>query len=318
MNLKEAYTTLEIPQGASEAEAKKKFRELSKKLHPDNKETGDEAKFKKINEAYQRIQAGEDDPREAYANGGGAPFHRYGQQRAQVVELTNIDIGAVVSFKEAVLGLKKEIKYQRQAKCLNCGGAGQIKLNNGCKKCGGRGQVITKQTTNNQSFVSVSTCTECYGKANVAECKECKGDGLVHTDVSVHVSIPAGILDGTTLRLQGMGNYAGSIMGVMDQYTDAFLHVTVTPDPSGLRIDGRSVVSNLTISLLDALRGCERSVKTIFGSANIKVKPGSRNKDEVIIPDCGVGGAGTQRVILDVQYPKNTDKLVGVLIDEVI
>lgn len=313
MNLKEAYATLEIPQGSSETEAKKKFRELSKKLHPDNKETGDEAKFKKINEAYQRIQAGEDDPREAFARGQGQGPIRY----QQVIELTNVEVQTTVSFKESVLGTKKEIKYSRQAKCTACGGAGEIRMNNGCQKCGGRGQVVNKQTSNGQSFVSISTCTACYGKTPVTECGSCKGEGLVYTDVSVHVSVPAGILDGTTLRLQGMGNYAGSLMGMMDQYTDAFLHVTVTPEP-GLSIEGQSVVSHLSISLLDALRGCERSVKTIHGQKTAKIKPGTRNKEEVIIPHCGVGGTGDQRVILDVQYPTNTDKLVGVLIDEEI
>jgi molecular chaperone DnaJ len=315
MNLKEAYATLEIPDGSSEAEAKKKFRELSKKLHPDNKETGDEAKFKKINEAYQRIQSGEDDPREAYANGAGPGWANFRQQRqqAQVIELTNVEVGTIISFKEAVLGTKKEIKYSRQAKCQNCGGNGEIKLNNGCQKCGGKGQVISRQG----NMIAVATCPDCFGKANVTECSACKGDGLVNTDVSVHVSIPAGIRDGTTLRLQGMGNYAGSVMGIMDQYTDAFCHVTVHPEP-GLRIEDQSVVSDLTISLLDAIKGCERSVKTIHGQKTAKIKPHSRNKDEVIIPHCGVGGQGPQRVILDVQYPKNTDKLVGVLINEEI
>lgn len=311
MNLKEAYTTLEIPEGSSEAEAKKKFRELSKKLHPDNKDTGDEAKFKKINEAYQRIQAGEDDPRESYTQG--TPWSNIRPQRQQVVELTNVDVGVTISFKEAVLGTKKEIKYPRQAKCRNCGGNGEIKLNNGCQKCGGKGQVIHRQG----NMVAIATCPDCFGKTNVTECNVCKGNGLVDTDVSVHVSIPAGVLDSTTLRLQGMGNYAGSVMGIMDQYTDAFCHVTVIPE-DGLRIDGQSVVSDLTISLLDAIKGCERSVKTIHGRKTAKIKPHSRNKDEVIIPHCGVAGQGSQRVILDVQYPKNTDKLVGVLLDEVI
>src|SRR5271157_5191928 len=132
MNLKEAYATLEIPEGTSEAEAKKKFRELSKKWHPDvNKDKGAEATFKKINEAYQRIQSGEDDPREsAYANGG-AKWANVRQQQ-QVIELTNVEVSVTISFKEAVLGVKKELKYPRTAKCRNCGGHGEIKLNNGC------------------------------------------------------------------------------------------------------------------------------------------------------------------------------------------
>lgn len=310
MNLKEAYAALEIPEGSSETEAKKKFRELSKKLHPDNKETGNEAAFKKINEAYQRIQKGEDDPVPMQGGGGWGSHFR----RQQVVELQNVEVSTTVSFKESVLGTKKDIKYQRQAKCQNCGGQGAIKLNNGCKKCGGKGQTVVRQG----NMVAVTTCDQCYGRSNLEECKLCSGQGFLHTDVSVHVSVPAGILNGSTLRLQGMGNFAGAMfMGFGDQYTDAFLHITVTSEP-GLTIEGRNVVSHLSISLLDALRGCERSVNTIYGRKTAKIKPGTRNKEEVIIPHCGVGGMGDQRVILDVQYPKDTDKLIGVLLDEVI
>lgn len=311
MNLKEAYATLELPDGASEAEAKKKFREFSKKLHPDvNKEKDAEAKFKKVNEAYQRIQKGEDDPREMHQNGHASGI-RYGQQ--QVVQLEHVQVSTTISFKEAVLGTKKELKYQRHAKCNDCAGAGEVKLNNGCKKCGGKGQVVMRQG----NMVAITTCTDCFGKTNVKACETCKGEGLLHTDVSVHVNVPAGISDGNILRLQGVGNYAGSFMGFADQYTDAFCHVAVTPE-AGLNIEGRSVVSHLTIPLLDAIRGCKRKVKTIHGEKEIQVKPQSRNCDEVIIPHHGVGGTGDQRVVLDVQYPKNTDKLIGVLLDEVI
>lgn len=309
MNLKEAYATLELSDGAGEAEAKKKFRELSKKYHPDvSKEKDAEAKFKKINEAYQRIQKGEDDPVPMQNGGSWSPHYHQ-----QVIQLENIEVHTTISFKESVLGCKKEIKYQRQAKCQNCGGNGEIKLNNGCKKCGGRGQTVVRQG----NMVTVTTCNECYGRANVEECKACTGNGTLHTDVSVHVSVPAGIINGSVLRLQGMGNYAGSFMGLADQHTDTFCHIAVTPE-DGLSIDGQSVVSKITISLLDALQGCKRKVKTIHGDKEIQIKPLSRNNDEVIIAHHGVGGAGNQRVILDVQYPKNTDKLIGVLVDEVV
>lgn len=310
MNLKEAYATLEIPQGTSPEDAKKKYRELTKKYHPDiNKEPGAEDRFKKINEANQVIQTGKStdpqDRRSAYHQGG---FHRQ-----QVIQLENVEVNLTISFKESVLGCKKEIKYSRQSKCQNCGGAGSVKLNNGCKKCGGRGQVINRQG----NMVMVTTCNECYGQANMAECDVCHGGGTLQADVSVHVSVPAGILDNNTLRLQGMGNYAGSFMGLADQHTDAFCHVHVTQEP-GLNIEGTSVVSHLTIPLLDALRGCKHKVKTINGEKEIQIKSQSRNCDEVIIPHCGVGGIGDHRVVLDVEYPKNTDKLIGVLLDEVI
>ncbi len=311
MNLKEAYATLELSQGATPEEAKKKYRELTKKYHPDvNKEPGAEDKFKKINEAYQCVQNGKGNDREEMPqhNPWGGGF-----TRQQVIQLENIEVGVTVSFKESVLGCKKELKYQRHGKCPDCSGQGEIKLNNGCKKCGGKGQVITRQG----NMVMVTTCSECYGRTNTEECKTCHGNGTVHTDVSVHVSVPAGVTNGSVLRLQGMGNYAGSFMGMADQHTDAYCHVNVIPEP-GLSIEGLNVISRLTISLLDALQGCERTVKTINGDKKIKIEPHSRNRDEVVIPHCGVGGNGAQKVILNVEYPKNTDKLIGVLLDEVV
>lgn len=310
MNLKEAYTILELSQEATPEEAKKKYRELTKKYHPDvNKEPGAEDKFKKINEAYQCVQNGKGSDREEMRSrpwgGGFAKQH--------VIHLENIEVNTTVSFKESVLGCKKELKYNRQAKCPDCNGAGEIKLNNGCKKCGGRGQTVMKQG----NMVAITTCNECWGRSSVEDCKACSGNGTVHTDVSVHVSVPAGINDGMVLRLQGMGNYAGSFLGMTDQYTDAYCHVHVTPE-ADLTIDGQHVISHLTIPLLDALRGCDRTVKTINGNKKIKIQAGSRNRDEVIIPHCGVAGTGDQKVILNVEYPKDTNKLIGVLLDEVV
>lgn len=309
MKRAEAYSTLEISDGASVDDAKKAFRQLSKKFHPDNKDTGSEAKFKKINEAYQAISNNKFDDTPRPQNwGGGGGFHRQ-----QVIQLENVETSTTVSFKESILGCKKEIKYTRHVKCQDCGGAGEIKLNNGCSKCGGRGQIVNRQG----HMVMVTTCDECHGRSNVSNCNTCHGNGTMQAEVSVHVSVPAGVVDGNTLRLQGMGNFAGSFMGLADQFTDAFLHITVTPE-EGLSLEGRTVISHLSISLLDALRGCTRKVKTIYGEKEIKVLPNSRNRDEVIIPHCGVGNSGDQKVILDVEYPKNTEKLIGALIDEVV
>jgi molecular chaperone DnaJ len=305
MKLKDAYTILELDSGASPEEAKKKYRDLTKKFHPDvNKDPGAEAKFKKINEAYQVVQSGKSNEREDMR-----PTHSY--HRQQVVQIEHITIEATISFKESVLGCKREVKYSRQGKCQKCGGNGEIHLNNGCKKCGGKGQVIIRQGIT----VMISTCTDCYGKSDVEGCSSCKGIGTLKTDVSVHVGIPAGITNDTTLRLQGMGNYAGSFMGFADQHTDAYCHVTVTAEP-GLRLEGRNVVSHENVSLLDALKGCSRTVNTIHGKKEIRIEPKSKNFEEVVIPNCGVDGIGNQRVILEVQYPQNIDKLIN-LLDEV-
>jgi len=315
MNFKEACTTLGIETSATADEAKKSFRQLSKKLHPDNKETGDEDKFKKINEAYQRFQEGDKPEAPAmpggwYRNQGGINIHSP-FRRQVMIESENIELNTTISFKESVLGVKKEMKFKRYTKCVACEGQGEAVLNNGCKNCGGRGQVTGRQG----NMIFSRTCHVCHGQVQTEQCKECKGNCVIEADVSVHVSVPGGVQTGNTLRLQGMGHYTTNFMG-MDQHTDAFLHITVTPE-SGLSLAGKDVVSTLKISLLDALRGCNRDVKTIEGKKEVEVKALSRNKDEIIIPRLGVNGEGSHRIILDVQYPKDTTKLVGVLVDEV-
>jgi molecular chaperone DnaJ len=309
MNLKEAYATLELAEGASPEEAKKKYRKLTKTFHPDiNKESGAEDKFKKINEAYECVKNGKGNDPEPITNNRG-PFH----PRAQVIQLENIELKMTIDFKESVLGCKKEVKYSRKAKCSTCDGIGELRINNGCTVCGGKGKVTAQQ----RGMVFISTCPKCQGQSSTKPCHTCKGNATLQADVSVHVSVPAGVCDGNTLRLQNMGNYAGSIMGFMEQYTDAFCHITVLQE-EGLSIEGKSVILTLVLPLIDALRGCTRTVKTILGEKEIEIKPQSRNRDEVIIPHLGVAGVGDQRVILDVQYPQNTDKLIGVLVDEVI
>jgi len=308
MNLKEAYVTLELPEGTTPEEAKKKYRKLTKTFHPDiSKEPGAEDKFKKINEAYECIKNGKGNDPEPITN------NRHTYHRQQVIQLDNIELKITIDFKESVLGCKKELKYSRKAKCSTCDGVGEIRLNNGCQLCGGKGKVTAQQ----RGMVFISTCPKCQGRSNAAVCHICKGETTMHADVSIHVSVPAGILDGNILKLQNMGHYIGSVMGFMEQYTSAFCHVTVLPE-EGLSIEDKSVIFTLTLPLVDALRGCTKTVKTILGDKEIEVKPQSRNRDEVIIPHLGVAGVGDQRIILDVQYPQNTDRLIGVLVDEVI
>lgn len=308
MKLSEAYKELGLSEAATLSESKKQYKLLVKQWHPDtNKSPEATSKIKLINEAYDCIKNGKGNDPEPMINNH-HPFHRQ-----QIIQLENIELKMTIDFKESVLGCKKEIKYSRKAKCQTCDGIGELRINNGCSVCGGKGKITAQQ----RGMVFVSTCPKCLGRSSTASCTGCNGEGSMHTDVSVHVSVPAGVCDGNTLRLQSMGNYAGSIMGFMEQYTDAFCHITVLSG-EGLSIDGKSVVLTIILPLVDALRGCTRTVKTIFGEKEIEIKPQSRNSDEVIIPNLGVAGVGDQRIILDVQYPQNTDKLIGVLVDEVI
>jgi molecular chaperone DnaJ len=220
----------------------------------------------------------------------------------------NVDLHTTLSFKEAVQGCKKELSYSRQVKCPHCQGSGNKPANNGCKKCGGKGQVTARQGNS----VFIQTCSDCHGKNQTKPCTDCKNSGTLETDASVHVSIPAFVVDGNILRLQGMGHFAGTILGgLQDQYTDAHLHIKVIPE-IGLHVEGRDIVSELHVSLLDALRGCTRQVKTIDGNKEININKGARNRDEVVLL-VGDDNNIKHRVIVNVEYPANFDKLIDVL-----
>ena len=307
MRLQEARQILDLSKDATPEEAKKKYRSLAAKMHPDvNKEPDAEEKFKKINEAYECIKSGKDsDQIGRQSHQGYSPFNPFGQQVQQIREVNNIDIHLAISFKESILGCKKEVKYSRHTKCSNCEGQGEIKLHNGCVKCGGKGQI----TQQHRGVVMVSTCTSCYGRSQTESCANCQGEGSLETETNIQINVPAGIHNGNALRLQGMGNYAGSFMGSFDQSTDVYCHLKVEEDED-LQLEETDVVSHLSLHLLDALTGCTMNIKTIFGHQDIQIPAGARNKEEVIIPKMGVAGTGNQRVILNISYPSDVSKLI--------
>lgn len=312
MNLKEAYSILELSETASPDEAKKRYRDLTKKFHPDiNKEPGAEDKFKKINEAYQVVSSGKGTDREEpswpthnpFSGFGG--FNPFNQNQHKIHQTNHIPLNTTISFAESVLGCKKDLKFSRNIKCIPCNGNGNSVINNGCDKCGGKGK-ITKQQGN---MVIVRTCDKCYGKTQTQPCTSCNSKGTLPTDVSITVSIPGGIENANVLRINQMGNYV-TTYGPLDQHTDAHLHVSVTPE-AGLKLDGMDVVSELEISLLEAITGGSKSINTILGSKDINIKPMSNNKDEILIPQLGVNKIGNHKVILKTKYPEDIDSLVA-------
>lgn len=312
MNLKEAYSTLELSEGASPEDAKKKYRELTKKYHPDvNKDPGADAKFKKINEAYQCVKEGKgNDPEPMMPGwGGGNPFEGFNPfgRRNKPQSHEHIVLSNTISFEESILGTKKEVSFHRKAKCQSCNGAGEFEINNGCDKCNGKGKI----TAMRGNMVFVQTCPKCMGRVSVNNCNSCKSTGSIDSTVSINVVIPGGVTTGNILRIPGMGNFAGQFMS-MDQFTDVHLRLDVTPDPE-LSLQDNYVVCKTPISLLDALRGCQKPVRTVLGEQEISIPPMSKNNDVIMIPRVGINKTGDQKVILEVQYPPNTDQLIEFL-----
>lgn len=313
MDLKTAYETLELATDASPEEAKKRYRELTKKYHPDiNKDPDAEDKFKKINEAYQCVQSGKgtdvEVPEDPFA-GFRTPFSGFrnpfgNTHSGRTVNIINLY--ETISFKDSVLGTKRDLKYNRNIKCSECDGRGATIINNGCTQCKGTGIF----TNVNGNYTMTSTCPKCHGNVKSKKCTKCT-NGSVSAEVEISVSIPAGVVDGNILRLGSMGDYIGrSMLG--DSYTDAHLHLTVIKDPE-LSIQEMDVISSININLLDALKGCEKKVSTVFGEKYIKIPAKSKHNEEIVLPSLGVNRIGNQRVKLHVEYPDDINKLIETL-----
>ncbi len=317
MNLQEAYATLEIPHGTSPEDAKKKFRDLAKKYHPDvNKEPDAEAKFKKMNEALSVIQKGEEPVHHGEPGFNIQDFLR-GQQggNRRRVQPELVHLRTSIPYKDSIFGCKKDFTYEIRVKCDGCGGQGVFSLHNGCTECNGQGFTMSRQG----NMVMQTSCRKCHGRKPTEECKLCSGTGGVKATRSITVSIPGGIINNNALRLEGMGNFVEVVNNFFnsgDAYTDAFVHVAVEPALIKFTIKENNLHSPLSISLLEALTGCTKKVETLDGAKEIKIPAKTKNSEQVIIPNLGISRTGNQIVDINVDYPQDIDNLVSYLVNK--
>ena len=317
-----AYKVLEVSADISDEDLKKKYKELCFKYHPD-KYKEDPNKFKVINEAYQLITDYRQNPAKYEPQKPGfwanmpdiSPdfFVNLGFENewAQPKTISHIKLSIDVSFHDAVKGCTREITYTRTLKCPTCDGIGFKKTSNGCDSCDGFGRV----TINNNGMIFQSSCQKCSGKnVKQTKCDKCNGKRHLEETRTGAISVPAGSKHGDVLRLMGEGNFAQkSFFG--DTYTDVFVSVNVAAHDS-MQLKGTDVYSSMKLSLLEALEGVTKEVETVYGMKEITVKPGSRHSDQIKIPGCGVKSRNGMHVVeLDVHYPEDLSKLIGVLKD---
>jgi molecular chaperone DnaJ len=324
MNIQEAYAALGIEQGASKDDAKKAFKAKAKMLHPDNKETGSEDAFKKINEAHQIIE--NYDPNapqpgfQQWGNVGGfdiadilssmpgfAGFRNQNRAKPRPHK-HDIHLTQTISFEENILGCTKDVKFACDIKCDICSGSGYKTLDNGCAMCGGKGTVISRQGF----AIMQTTCPTCKGNVASQDCVDCSGFGSKPSSKSVSVNIPAGMAnDKNTLKLGNIGHFISESM-IGQASTNVYMTVNIEPQ-DGLSLDGNDVVTNISISLLEALQGVVKVVPTIDGDKDVIIPEGTRNKDNVVMLNLGVRRSGNERVIVSVEYPSDTKELVDFL-----
>jgi len=312
MNRNEAYNILGLDSSATEEDVNKAFRKLAAQYHPDrNKDENAEAEFKKINEAAQILKKPEEEFNPffnvpSWANS--VNFHVNRRRRNSPPPTVYVNF----SFEESVLGCKKEIEFTRDARCNACQGRGDILTNDKCPACNGKGNTSQHQNTNSGHFKFIMTCPQCSGSGKKADpCSTCSGTGATPETVKHKINIPGGIHNQETIRLPQAGHYNSGFV------SDAFIIANVEPDKDmSLSPNGRDVLSNIELSLLEALKGTKKKVRTVKGELTLNIRPGTKNENIIKASGYGSRGLGDHLFTIKVNYPEDIDKLVDFLENE--
>ena len=334
MASRDYYEILGVQRNASPEELKAAFRKFARQFHPDvNKETGAEDKFKELNEAYAVLS--DPEKRAAYdrygkegLNGmGGMPdfttvdfsdlfeelfgFGGFGgsNPRRRNAPRRGPDLQQVISltFEESVFGLDKEIEFTRDEVCSTCRGTGAEPGTQAakCATCGGRGEVRQVRQTFLGSMVQVTACPACNGTGETiaVPCHTCRGRRIERKTVHKTVSIPAGVDNGTQIRLAGEGQ-PGENGGPNG---NLYLEIQVRPHKFFRRRQD-DIMLNISVNVAQAALGAEIEVPTLDGPAKLSIPAGTQPGKVFTIRNKGVphlrsSGRGDEIVMVDIQIP---------------
>ena len=298
------YELLGVPRGADDAAIKAAYRRLAKEHHPDrhNGCTDKEAQFKAINEAYdvlkdpQKRAAYDRFGKAAFQNGGHDPFAEAGfngfsdifstifgefmDPRAQQNAARGADLryDLELTLEEAFTSIEKTISVQAMARCERCRGRGCLSTDHcssTCKTCGGMGKVRAQQGF----FVVERGCPACRGSGEVITdpCPNCHGEGRALTERKLSVKIPAGVDEGTRIRVAGEGE--AGVRGAASG--DLYLFVHLKRHPIYQR-EGTTLVADCPISFTTAALGGGISLPGIDGkSIDLKIPPGIQSGEQL-------------------------------------
>ncbi len=334
------YEVLGVSKKASQEEIKKAHRKLVRQYHPDRNpdDKAAEDKFKEIQAAYDVL--GDEEKRKEYDAGGGmfggfgqggnpfgqgaqgnpfgqgAPsgfgdifsniFSRGGGEAAGPQRGRDLETDTRISFDDAMSGTQLTVTIPKSERCPTCSGSGAEPGTSPetCPRCGGRG--VEAQ---GQGFFSISQpCPQCQGTGQIipSPCHTCGGSGLTHQTKRYKVNIPAGVKDGTRIRVAGKGE--AGVRGAPSG--DLFVTIQVAPSPVFKRLDDGNLEVEVPISVTEAMRGGTIEVPTLSGTKRIRVQPGTSNgaiqrlRGEGPPKTGGKGGRGDIRYRLNVVIPK--------------
>jgi len=331
------YELLGVARNASDDDIKKAYRRLARELHPDANPDDASAheRFKEVSMAYETlrdpekrrrydtfgpdaVRAGAGDPFgfsggaggglgdifDAFfggAGGGGFSTRRGGPARGNDLELI-VELG----FEEAVFGVRREIRLRAPVPCDTCEATGAKPGTSPerCSGCEGTGEIRRVRQSILGQMVTASPCPRCGGQGIlIAEpCADCRGEGRRTEEKTYEVDVPAGVDDGTQLRLPGRGG-AGPRGGPLG---DLYLHVRVLAHER-FRRDGQDLIADLHVSMTQAALGAELEFETLDGAERIDIEPGTQSGRVVELRGRGVpAGRGRSRGSIFVRVAVDT------------
>ena len=218
-----------------------------------------------------------------------------------------------ITFEEAAFGLEKEINLYRDETCDHCHGEGAEPGSTveSCPECNGTGYVRFTQNTMFGQMVNERPCSRCKGEGKIISepCKECRGKGTVKRNKKLKVKIPAGVDNGSRLRVSGEGE-AGAKGGPNG---DLYVYLYVKPHKFFER-DGTTVLCEVPINIVQATLGADIKVPTLDGQVTMKVPEGTQPGKVLRLKGKGIpslrgGSRGDQLVRIKVVVPtKLSDK----------
>ena len=247
-----------------------------------------------------------------FGGNGGGGRSRSSRKSDGVTRGNDIEANIKITFEEAVFGCEKDLEISKLDHCGHCKGNGAEPGTPivTCKKCHGSGEIRTIRNTILGQMSTSQVCDECNGSGRVAEkrCTVCHGTTRMRTKDRVKVKIPAGVDNGSTIRVTGKGEGGAHGGGSGDLY----INLAVEASKKFVR-SGTDIHSEVEIALVQAVLGSEVEVDTIDGKQTIRVPAGTQDGKVFKISEKGVvriGGStrGNQLVKIKVKIPEKLSK----------